>query len=79
MKKVCNDHDYCYVEILNDKDKILKYNHEEKSLKAPLMIYADLLKVFTRENAFLSKQSWKILHREKIKHTPSDYSLFRNC
>ena len=56
-EKVCNDHDYCYVEILNDKDKILKYNHEEKSLKAPLMIYADLLKVFTRENAFLSKQS----------------------
>ena len=39
---VCNDHDYCYVEIPNEYNKILKYNHGEKSLKAPFMIYADL-------------------------------------
>ena len=37
-EKVCNDHDHCYVEILNDKDKILKCNHEEKSLKVLFMI-----------------------------------------
>ena len=33
---VCNDNDYCYVEMLNEGNKILKYNHGEKSLKAPL-------------------------------------------
>ena len=33
---VCNDNGYCYVEMLNEGNKILKYNHGEKSLKAPL-------------------------------------------
>ena len=40
--KVCNDHDYCYVEMPNKDNKILKYNYGEKSLKAPFIIYADL-------------------------------------
>ena len=40
-EKVCNDHDYCYVEMPNE-DKILKYNFGEKSLKVPAIIYADL-------------------------------------
>ena len=38
MKKVCNDHDYCYIEIPNEDNKILKYNQEEKPLKAPAII-----------------------------------------
>ena len=41
-EKVCNDHDYCYVELPNDNNKILKYNHGEKSMRAPFVIYADL-------------------------------------
>ena len=41
-EKVCNDHDYCYVEMPDEFNKILKYNHGEKSLKAPAIIYADL-------------------------------------
>ena len=41
-EKVCNDHDYCYVEMPNEYSKILKYNHGEKSIKAPAIIYADL-------------------------------------
>ena len=41
-EKVCNDHDYCYVEMQNEYSKILKYNHGEKSIKAPAIIYADL-------------------------------------
>ena len=40
-EKVCNDHDYCYVEMPNEYNKILKYNHGEKSIKAPA-IYVDL-------------------------------------
>ena len=40
--KVCNDRDYCYVEMPGEDNKKLKYNHREKSLTAPFMIYADL-------------------------------------
>ena len=41
-EKVCNNHDYCYVEMPNDNNKVLKYNHGEKSIRAPFVIYADL-------------------------------------
>ena len=41
-ERVCTDHDCCYVELPNEDKKILKYNHGEKSLKAPAIIYAYL-------------------------------------
>ena len=41
-ERLCNDHDYRYVEMSNEYNKILKYNHGEKSLNAPAIIYADL-------------------------------------
>ena len=41
-EKVCNDHDYFYVEMSNEDNKILKCNYGEKSLKAPFIIYVDL-------------------------------------
>ena len=41
-KKVCENHDYCYVEIPEEDNKTLKYNHGEKSMKVQFIIYADL-------------------------------------
>ena len=41
-ERVCKDHDFCYVKVPNENDKILKYNPGEKSLKVPFIIYADL-------------------------------------
>ena len=41
-ERVCNDHDYCYIDMPNEDNKILKNNHGENSLKAPTIIYADL-------------------------------------
>ena len=41
-EKVCNDHNYCYVEMPNEYNKTLKYNHGEKSIKAPAIIYVNL-------------------------------------
>ena len=41
-KNVCENHDYCYVEMPEENTKILKYNHREKSMKVPFIIYADL-------------------------------------
>ena len=40
--KVCENHDYCYVEMPEEDNKILKYNQREKSMKVPFIIYADL-------------------------------------
>ena len=41
-ERVCNSHDYCHVDMPKEDEKILKYNHGEKSLKAPFIITADL-------------------------------------
>ena len=40
--KVSNNHDYCYVKMPDEFEKILKYNPGEKSLKVLFVIYADL-------------------------------------
>ena len=41
-KSVCENHDYCYVEMPEEDNKILKYKHGEKSMKVPFAIYAEL-------------------------------------
>ena len=40
-KNVCKNYDYCYVEKPKEDNKVLKYNHGEKSMKVPFTIYAD--------------------------------------
>ena len=77
-KNVCKNHDYCYVEIPQEDNKILKYNHGEKYMTAPFVIYADLEclleKMRTCNNDPEKSSTTKI-----NKHTPSGYSLFRCC
>ena len=41
MKKYVS-HYYCYAEMSNKHNKILKYDHGEKPVKAPFIIYANL-------------------------------------
>ena len=38
----CENHDYCYVEMPEKDNKILKYNYGEISIKVPFIIYADI-------------------------------------
>ena len=40
-ERVCNNHDYCHVDMPKEHEKI-KYLPGEKSLKVPFIIYADL-------------------------------------
>ena len=41
-KKICENHDYCHVEMLTKDNNMIKYNRGEKSKKMPFTIYADL-------------------------------------
>ena len=41
-KRICENHDYCHVEMPTKDNNIIKYNHEEKSIKIPFTIYAAL-------------------------------------
>ena len=62
----------------NEDNKLLKYNHGEKSLKAPFMIYADLEclleKMHSCQNNFEKSYTEK-----KTKHMLSGYSVFTSC
>ena len=41
-KKICENHDYCNVEMSTKDNNIIKYNQGEKSIKLPFVVYADL-------------------------------------
>ena len=41
-KKICENHDFCHLEMPTKDNNIIKYNHGEKSMKVPFIIYADL-------------------------------------
>ena len=68
-ENVCDDHDYCYLEMSND-NKILKYNHGEKSMRAPFVIYADLECLLEKMHSCQNNLE-KSYTEKKIKHTPS--------
>ena len=77
-KKVCEDHDSCYVEMPEKDNKILKYNDVEKSMKVPFIIYADLQSVLEKINTCHNNP--KISSTTKInKHAPSGCPLFTYC
>ena len=40
-ERLCDNHDYCHVKIPAEDNNTLNYNHGEKSLKVPWVIYAD--------------------------------------
>ena len=77
-KKICENHDYCHVEMPTKNNNTIKYNHGEKSMKLPFVIYADL-------ECLLEKMSTCINNPHepsttKInKHVPSGYSIFTHC
>ena len=59
----------------NEVNKILKYNCEEKLLKGPVIIYADLECLLKKMHS--CQNSFEKSYTEKTpKHTPSGYSIF---
>ena len=77
-KKVCHNHYYCYVEMPEEQNKILKDNQLEKSMKVPFIIYADLECLLEKMNNFHNNPE-KSSTTKINKHTPSGYSLFTHC
>ena len=77
-KKVCQNHDSCCFEMPNEDKKTLKYNHGEKSMKAPFIIYADLESLLEKMDTCYDS-SEKSSTTKINKHTPSGYSLFTHC
>ena len=61
-----------------EDNKILKYNHGEKPMKAPFIIYADVESLLEKiSNCHNNPQ--KSSTTKTNKYTPSGYSLFTHC
>ena len=63
-EEICNKHESCRTEMPKCAERIPKYAHGEKSLKAQFAIYLDLKCLLKKEQSY-QKQSRKIVHREK--------------
>ena len=76
--RVCHKHDYCYIEMPNENNKILKYYHGKKSLKAPFTIYFYLECVLKKEQS-CQNNTEKSYTEKKTKHEPSGWVMFTKC
>ena len=62
----------------NEDNKTLSYNHGEKSMKAPFIIYANV--ECLPEKRHLCRNNPEKSSTAKINmHTSSGYSMFTNC
>ena len=77
-KKICENNEYCNVEMPSPNNNLINYNKGEKSLKVPFIIYADLecilKKISTCYNSPDLSSTTKI-----NQHIPSGYSIYTNC
>ena len=77
-KKVCENHDYCNIEMPSNDNDLINYNKGEKSLKLPFIIYADLECLLEKISTCYNNPN--LSSTTKInQHVPSGYSIFTNC
>ena len=69
-KKICENHNYCNVEMPTKNNTVIKYNQGEKSIKLPFVVE----KMSTCQNNPNETTTTEI-----NKHTPSGYSIFTHC
>ena len=69
-KKICENHDYCHVEMPTKNNNIIKYNHGEKSMKLPFVIYADLECLLEKMSSCINNLNESSTTKIN-KHTPS--------
>ena len=77
-KKMCENHDYCRVEMPTKDNNIIKYNQGEKSIKMLFTIYADLECLLKKMSTWMNNLN-ESSTAKKNKHTPLGYSIFTHC
>ena len=77
-KKICENHDYCHVEMPTKNNDTIKYNHGEKSMKLPFVIYADLQCLLEKMSTCINNPNESSTTKIN-KHVPLGYSIFTHC
>ena len=77
-KKICENHDFCYLKMSDEDNKILEYIPGKKLLRVPFIIFADLKCLLKKINTCQNNPE-KSYTEKKAKHRPSGYSLVTCC
>ena len=77
-KRICENHNYCNVEMPTKDNNTIKYSQGEKSIKLPFAIYADL-ECLLKKMSTCQNNPKESSTTEINKHTLSGYSLFTHC
>ena len=78
LKKICENHDYCNIEIPTKDNNIIKYRQGEKSIKVPFVVYANLECLLEKMNTCQNNPN-ESSTTEINKHIPSGYSILTHC
>ena len=73
-KRLCNNHDYCHVEMSTRDNNTLKYNHGEKLLKVPWVIYADFECLLIKQQLCQNNPEESYTEKKSI-HESCGYSI----
>ena len=77
-KNVCENRNYCKIEMPSNDNNFIKYNQGEKSLKFSFVIYADLECILKKISTCYNNPD--LSSTTKIsQHIPFGYSIFTNC
>ena len=76
-ERVCNNHDYCRVDMPKEHEKI-KHLPGEKSLKAPFIICADFESLL-KKTQYCQNNPKNSYSKRKAKHKPSGYAWCSIC
>ena len=77
-KKICENHDYCRVEMPTRDNNVIKYNQGEKSIKMPFTVYADLECLLEKMSTCINNPNESPTTKIN-KHAPSGHSIFTHC
>ena len=75
---LCDNNDYCHVEIHTKNNKTFKYNHGEKSLTVLFTIYADLKRLLIKQQS-CQNNPYEFYTERKAMHEPCGYALSLVC
>ena len=76
-ERVCNNHDYCRIDMPEEHEKI-EYLPGEKSLKALFIVYADL-ECILKKIQYCQNNPENSYTEKKAKHKPSGYAWCSIC
>ena len=71
-ERLCDNHDYCHIEMPTNENNTLKYNHGEKSLKVPWVIYVDFECLPIKQQSCQNNPNESYTERKAI-HEPCGY------